>query len=117
MVKHRKRGAEMCTNYRAPSEPEGLSELKLPALRDLWRRTPWDPEVYPDYLAPIVAMVAINVGDDPVMSRMYKPGDEKRSVVILSPDDWGEWLSASNIDAARAMLQLYPADEIVAVPK
>ncbi|KWZ42833.1 hypothetical protein WS72_08140 [Burkholderia savannae] len=223
----------MCTNYRAPSEPEGFSELKLPVLRDLWRRTPWDPEVYPDYLAPIVAMVdgrveallagfgywpralqkasiekakaerrappimlstmnvrddnlgrsplygpawragrrclipaqwiyepcyetgrnvwhriglsdwrpycvagiwrtlkgadgnelhtmamiTVNAEGDLIMSRMHKPGDEKRSVVILRPDDWEEWLSAKNIEAARAMLPLYPADEIVAAPK
>ncbi|CAI8846636.1 hypothetical protein EMIT0158MI4_10618 [Burkholderia ambifaria] len=37
--------------------------------------------------------------------------------VILWPDDWEEWLTTSNIEAARAMLQLYPADEMIAEPK
>jgi len=48
---------------------------------------------------------------------MHKPDDEKRAVVILHPEDWEEWLMTSNIEAARAMLRLYPADEMVAAPK
>lgn len=48
---------------------------------------------------------------------MHESGDEKRSVVILRPDDREEWLTTLNIEAARAMLQLYPADEIAAEPK
>ncbi|ONU38654.1 hypothetical protein A8E56_02375, partial [Burkholderia cenocepacia] len=48
---------------------------------------------------------------------MHKPGHEKRSVVILRPDDWEEWLTTSNVEAARAMLQLYPADEMYAEAK
>ncbi|AVR08330.1 SOS response-associated peptidase family protein [Burkholderia thailandensis] len=221
----------MCTNYRAPDEDPGISELRL-GLIDLWKRTPWEPEIYPDYLAPTVAMIdgrveaflagfgywpramqkanidkakaegkappimrsTMNVRDDnlgksplygptwragrrclipaqwiyepcyetgknvwhrigltdwrtmcvagiwrtltgpdganhhtmsmitvsgeghPIFSRMHKPNDEKRAVVILRPDDWEEWLTTSNVEAARAMLQLYPADEMVAEP-
>ncbi|KVT46736.1 hypothetical protein WL27_17630 [Burkholderia multivorans] len=234
----------MCTNYVAPGEEAGLSELKINSFIDLYRWTPWKPEIYPDYAAPIVACVegefrplianfgfvpraiqkeriaaakaagkrpdimrtVMNVRDDnvgtsrlfsptwraggrclipakfivepsypdayqdrdgkwvlgpcvwqkigvvdretlcvggiwqtlrrpdgtelhamamltvnaeghPVMSRMHKPGDEKRSVVILRPDDWEEWLTTSNVEAARAMLQLYPADEMTVSPK
>ncbi|KVR33730.1 hypothetical protein WK15_02015 [Burkholderia ubonensis] len=43
----------MCTNYRAPDEDPGISELKL-GIGDLFRRDPWEPDVYPDYAAPIV---------------------------------------------------------------
>ncbi|AIP22246.1 hypothetical protein BFR06_11520 [Burkholderia pseudomallei] len=221
----------MCTNYRAPDEDPGISELRL-GLIDLWKRTPWEPEIYPDYLAPTVAMIdgrveaflagfgywpralqkaniekakaegkappimrstmnvrddnlgqsplygpawragrrcliparwiyepcyetgrnvwhrigltdwrpycvagiwrtlksedgrethtmamiTVNAEGDPIMSRMHKPCDEKRSVVILRPDDWEEWLTTSNAEAARAMLQLYPAGDMVAAP-
>ncbi|MBN3817712.1 SOS response-associated peptidase [Paraburkholderia sp. Se-20369] len=42
----------MCTNYRAPDEDPGISELKL-GIGDLFRRDPWAPDVYPDYAAPI----------------------------------------------------------------
>nr|WP_009912487.1 MULTISPECIES: hypothetical protein [Burkholderia] len=34
----------------------------------------------------------------------------------MQPDDWEEWLTTSNVDAARAMLQLFPADERAAEP-
>lgn len=38
------------------------------------------------------------------ISRMHKPGDEKRLVVILPLDDWKEWLATWNVEVARAML-------------
>lgn len=234
----------MCTNYVAPGEDPGLSELKIDSFRDLYRWTPWKPEIYQDYDAPIVAsiegkitpliagfgfwpralqkvniekakeqgrrppplrstmnvrddnlgksplygtswrlgsrclipaqyviepsypdarygadgnwilgpcvwqkigmasrptmciagiwrtltgldgvvrhamaMITINADDHPVMSRMHKPDEEKRSVVILRPNDWEEWLTTSNVEAARAMLQLYPAEAMITEPK
>ncbi|WVN00916.1 hypothetical protein V1241_04475 (plasmid) [Burkholderia multivorans] len=36
--------------------------------------------------------------------------------MILRPDDWEEWLTTQNIEAARAMLQLYPAADMAAEP-
>ncbi|WP_321820903.1 MULTISPECIES: SOS response-associated peptidase [unclassified Burkholderia] len=207
----------MCTNYRAPNEDPGISELKL-GIGDLYQRTPWEPEIWPDYAAPIVraggdcaeavianfgmipkdhqppgkkymtvnarsetvgekpayrtawraghrcliparwiyepnwetgkhvryrigvadwqpycvagiwrawkgpdgaetlamAMLTLNADEHPVMKHMHKPGDEKRSVVILRPSDYDEWLHTKNVEAARALLQLFPADEMVA---
>lgn len=64
----------------------------------------------------VMSMVTVNADIHPVMSRMHKPGDEKRSVVILRPDDWEEGHTTSNVEAARAMLQLFPADEMAAEP-
>lgn len=222
----------MCTNYRAPGEESGLSELRIDSFGELYRRTPWKPEIYQDYLAPIVsyvdghfeplvasfgfwpralqkanvekakeqgrkppimrstvnvrddnlgksplygpvwrggqrcliparwiyepnwetgkhvryriglagwrqlcvagiwrtlkaqdggvqhtmAMITVNADEHPVMKHMHRPGAEKRSVVILWPDDWEEWLTTPNVEAARAMLQMYPADDMVAEP-
>ncbi|WP_241241091.1 hypothetical protein [Burkholderia cenocepacia] len=37
--------------------------------------------------------------------------------VILRPDAWEAWLRTPNVSAARAMLQLYPADEMYAEAK
>ncbi|MDN7582963.1 hypothetical protein [Burkholderia orbicola] len=34
--------------------------------------------------------------------------------MILRPDDWDDWLTTTNAEAARAMLQLYPAEEMEA---
>ncbi|WP_260428220.1 hypothetical protein [Burkholderia sp. Bp9031] len=47
----------MCTNYRAPGEESGLSELRIDSFVDLYRWTPWKPEIYQDYDAPIVASI------------------------------------------------------------
>jgi len=47
---------------------------------------------------------------------MHHLGEDKQSSVILRPDDWEEWLTTSNVEAARAMLQLYPADELATEP-
>lgn len=65
----------------------------------------------------VMSMITVNADGHPLMSRMHKPADEKRSVVILRPDDWEEWLTTSNVEAARAMLQLYPPDDMAAEPK
>ncbi|AKM40352.1 hypothetical protein NL30_10830 [Burkholderia contaminans] len=53
----------------------------------------------------------------PVRQPLYFVRSEKRAVVILRPDDWEEWLTTSTIEAARAMLQLYSAEEMEAAPK
>jgi len=52
----------------------------------------------------------------PIFSRMHKPTDEKRAVVILGPDDWEEWLTTSNVEAARLMLQRYSAVAVEVEP-
>ncbi|MGY4730694.1 SOS response-associated peptidase family protein [Burkholderia pyrrocinia] len=218
----------MCTNYKAPNEDPGINELKI-GIGDLYRRDPWEPDVYPDYAAPIawadgdglgvvkavfgfwpkfmqpervddsgkkrrkldtvnarseavgesrlygkawragqrclipvrwiyepcyesgrnvwqrigladwqsycvagiwrrydgdggrtlvgVSMLTVNAEGHPVMGRMLKAGDEKRSVVILRPADYDEWLHTRNVEAARTLLNLLPADEMIADPK
>lgn len=39
------------------------------------------------------AMLTVNADGHPVMQRFHKPGEEKRMVVILDPQDYGQWLS------------------------
>ncbi len=34
--------------------------------------------------------LTINADNDPLMSRMHKLGDEKRSLVIISPEHYGD---------------------------
>jgi len=52
-----------------------------------------------------MAMLTVNADAHPVMSRFHKPGDEKRMVVILAPDDYDEWLRCSVADAPRYFTQ------------
>lgn len=218
----------MCTNYKAPDEDPGINELKI-GIGDLYRRDPWEPDVYPDYAAPIawadgdglsvvkavfgfwpkfmqpervddsgkkrrkldtvnarsetvgesrlygkawrdgqrclipvrwiyepcyetgrnvwqrigltdwqpycvagiwrrydgedgrsligMSMMTVNADGHALMERMHKPGDEKRSVVILRQADYEEWLHTTNVEVARAMLQLYSSRDMIAEPK
>jgi hypothetical protein len=46
----------------------------------------------------------------------HKPGDEKRSVVIVPTAGYADWLSCSSADEARSFLQLYPAEAMHAEP-
>ncbi len=50
------------------------------------------------------SMLTINAYDDPVFRRFHKPQDEKRSVLILSDDGWGDWLRCKSQCEAMAML-------------
>lgn len=39
------------------------------------------------------AMLTVNADDHPLMKRFHRPEDEKRMVVILDPEDYGNWLA------------------------
>jgi hypothetical protein len=55
-------------------------------------------------------MLIVNAAEHPLMSRFHKPGDEKRSVVIVPPTGYADWLACKSADEARSFLQLYPAE-------
>ncbi|AOJ84231.1 hypothetical protein WS86_27095 [Burkholderia savannae] len=63
-----------------------------------------------------MSMLTVNAADHAILSRMHKPGDEKRSIVILRTSDYDEWLGTKNVDAARLLLNLYPDGEMTASP-
>ena len=50
------------------------------------------------------------------MKRFHKPGDEKRSVVIVPPAEYEGWLASKSMDEARSFLNLFPADLMQAAP-
>nr|WP_279609556.1 SOS response-associated peptidase family protein [Burkholderia gladioli] len=61
-----------------------------------------------------MAMLTVNADGHEVMGRMHRPDDEKRSVVILRPEDHHEWLHAQDSEETCIMLQLWPAYEMLA---
>ena len=61
------------------------------------------------------SMLTINADDHPVMGRFHKPGDEKRSLVIVSPERRDGWLHATPEHANRILLPL-PAEEFTSYP-
>lgn len=47
-----------------------------------------------------MTMLTVNVDEHRVMKHMHRLGDEKRSIVILRPADYDEWLHTTNGEAA-----------------
>lgn len=90
----------------------GLADGEPFSVAGIWKRydTPRGPVVG-------VTMLTVNADGHAVMGRMHRPHEEKRSVVLLRPADYDEWLHTTNIEAARAMLQLLPAGEMRAEPE
>lgn len=80
------------------------------AVAGLWERKTWE-EGAPSWS---FTMITINAAEHPLMRRFHKPTDEKRSVVIL-PDEYIEdWLTADSAERMKELLQLYPADLLMA---
>jgi putative SOS response-associated peptidase YedK len=52
------------------------------------------------------SMLTINADGHPVMGRWHRPGDERRSLVIVPPDRWSAWLNAEPGGAAGMMLPM-----------
>lgn len=63
-----------------------------------------------------MSMLTINADGHPLMGRFHKPGDEKRSVVVLADDDWAGWLGAKSEAEVRSYLQLFDPETMVASP-
>lgn len=61
-----------------------------------------------------MSMLTINADGHPLMQRFHKPEDEKRSVVILPPEDWDAWLGGKSDTDARSMLRLFDPSEMTA---
>ena len=61
------------------------------------------------------SMLTINADEHPLMQRFHKPGDEKRIIVILRPEEYMSWLKAS-ADEVPSFLTQFPADELYAYP-
>lgn len=78
---------------RADGKPMGIA--------DIWERG-IKAEGRPSWS---MSMLTINADGPPVMQRFHKPGDEKRSVVILPDDEWGDWLRAKSVETARGLLR------------
>ncbi len=74
----------------------------------------WDTWTEPETGELIVSfsMLTINANNHPIMKRMHKPEDEKRTVVPLRPELFDAWLNATP-DEAEALLQLDSIPELI----
>lgn len=90
---------------RAQRHAIGMRDDSLFFVAGLWRE--WNEA--DGSLASSFTQITINADDHPLMSRMHKPGDEKRSLVVLAPSEVEEWLACRDIEVARSFLRPYPA--------
>jgi putative SOS response-associated peptidase YedK len=90
----------------------GMPDRSPFAIAGLWRS--WEE---PEGVALSFTMLTVNADEHPLMKRFHRPGAEKRSVVILRPDEYGDWLGCRSTDEARSFLNLFPAEEMAAEPK
>ncbi|MGZ0007191.1 SOS response-associated peptidase [Burkholderia gladioli] len=86
----------------------GLADWRPFCIAGVWRA--WKEADGTESIA--MAMLTVSADDHEVMKHMHRPGEEKRSVVILRPEDHDEWLHSANVDAARGMVQIWPADDM-----
>ena len=61
--------------------------------------------------------LTINADDHPLMNKMHRAGDEKRSLVIVPPDDYDAWLTCRDPEAARSFLRQFPEKLMAAKPE
>jgi putative SOS response-associated peptidase YedK len=57
----------------------------------------------------------LNANEHPLLCRFHSD-KEKRGVAILRPEDYDDWLASTNPEFSRALVQLYPADQLQARP-
>lgn len=56
------------------------------------------------------SMLTINADGHPVMGRFHRPGDEKRSLVVVPQHAWGEWLNATPHSAGQLLAAMPEAE-------
>ena len=60
-------------------------------------------------------MLTMNADTHPLMKRFHRPEDEKRTLILLEPSQYRQWLTATPESVAN-FLQPYPAERLVAEP-
>lgn len=56
-------------------------------------------------------MLTVNADEHPMMQQFHKLANEKRMVVILPEEQYGDWLAASPSESMDFM-RLYPAEKL-----
>lgn len=84
----------------------GMADDSDFAVAGLWREWPEED----GGVAIAFTLITINADEHAVMKRFHRAEDEKRSIVVIRPDEYDDWLNCSNMELARSFLRLYPAE-------
>ncbi|CAN1572702.1 COG2135 Uncharacterized conserved protein [Burkholderiaceae bacterium] len=94
--------AQRCKIELASKEPFGIASLW-----DTWT-DPMSGELVTSF-----TMLTVNADQHPVMKLFHRPGDEKRTPVVLAPNQFDEWMSAEQSHSEVLMkYQLMPELDI-----
>ncbi|WP_229212429.1 MULTISPECIES: SOS response-associated peptidase [unclassified Duganella] len=88
-----------------------MADKAMFAVAGLWRE--WDGAAGPQTS---FTQLTINADGHPLMQRFHKPGEEKRSLVIVPRSEWDDWLNCRNPDFARTFFRHYPPELMTAWP-
>lgn len=82
------------------------------AVAGLWREWPEeDGQVSYSF-----TQLTVNADDHEVMKHFHRPGEEKRSLVIIPASEYDDWLNCRNPEVARTYMSLYPAELMASAP-
>lgn len=81
------------------------------AVAGLWRA--WTDEAGEAYS---FTQLTVNADGHDLMERFHRPGDEKRSLVIIPESHYDDWLNCSHPEIAHTFMSLFPAELMVAEP-
>lgn len=82
------------------------------AVAGLWRA--WQEE--DGSVSHSFTQLTVNADEHPLMKHFHRPGQEKRSLVIVPSGEYDAWLNCQDPEVARSFLNLYPADLMRAGP-
>ena len=91
----------------------GLCDLDAFAVAGLWRS--WTEADGATSIA--FTQLTVNADEHPFMRQFHKPGDEKRSLVIVRPEEYDAWLACRDPEMARSFLTLFPAERMIGRPE
>ena len=106
--RNRQFGLVLCDNFFEPNYESGRAvrwKIERADQQPFGIACLWDRWTDPTSGELIVSfsMLTVNADEHVVMNQFHKPGDEKRTPVIISPAYHGDWLGADLADAAAWM--------------
>lgn len=84
----------------------GMADRMPFAVAGLYRQ--WDEE--DGSVSYSFTQITINADEHTLMNRLHRPGEEKRSLVVVPMAEYDDWLACRDPERARAYLQPYPAE-------
>ena len=60
--------------------------------------------------------LTVNADEHEVMKRFHKPGDEKRSLIVIPYADYDAWLNCKDPELARSFMTVFPAELMSCAP-